>query len=328
MKRIIFIFLISFFFLFFLFIFFQKSFSFKTKNPSVFEVKKGEGFFEIGRRLENEGFIKNRYAFYLYAFFKGDWKKLAAGRYKFQGLRLKDIVQKMRGGRVELSKIMIVDGMRLWEIDEILIKNKIIKRPLSSFKIKDFKEQFSFLKDIDENLPLEGFLFPDTYFFYLEMDEKEVVRIFLENFERKVLPFEKEIKKRNKTLFEILIVASMLEKEVRGKENKKLVAGLLFKRLRNNMLLQVDATVNYALKQNKTRISLQDLKVDSPYNTYKYPGLPKGPISNPSLESIEAAVFPQESDFWFYLTTKEGSVIFSKTFAEHLKNKIIYLKND
>lgn len=323
----IFLFILLFIFIFLVFYFFLGIFSIKNKNPNFFEIKKGEGFLEIGRRLEKEGFIKNRYSFYVYGFLTNQWKYLKPGKYKFENLSSREIFKKIKEGRVELEKATIIEGLRLSEIDEILMEKNIIKKPLSSFKIKDFKDQFLFLKDVDDDLSLEGFLFPDTYFFQFEMDEREVAMIFLKNFEEKISPLLEEIEKKNKTLFEIITMASMLEKEMTGKENKKIAAGLLWKRLKHNMPLQVDATVNYALQKYKVRISLEDLKVDSPYNTYKYKGLPKGPICNPSLESIQAALFPEESDFWFYLTTKEGLVVFSKTYQEHLLNKKLYLDN-
>jgi len=322
-----FLFILFFIFIFLVFYCFFEIFLAKNKNSALFEIKKGEGFLEIGKRLEKEGFIKNRYCFYLYTFLTNQWRHLQTGQYKFENLSLREIVKKIKEGKIELERVTIIEGMRLAEIDELLIKRNVIKNRISSLKIKDFKDQFSFLKDVEDEASLEGFLFPDTYFFQREMDEREVALIFLRNFEKKISPFLKEIEKKNKTLFEILTMASMLEKEMAGKENKKIAAGLLWKRLEHNMLLQVDATVNYALKRDKERISLKDIKIDSPYNTYKYKGLPKGPICNPSLDSIEAALFPEESDFWFYLTTKDGLVIFSKTYEEHLKNKELYLKN-
>ena len=322
-----FLFVLFFIFIFLVFYCFSGIFLAKNKKSALFEIKKGEGFLEIGKRLKKEGFIKNRYCFYLYAFLTNQWRNLRAGQYKFENLSLREIVKKIKEGKIELERVTIIEGMRLAEIDELLIKRNIIKNKISSLKIKDFKDQFSFLKDVDDEFSLEGFLFPDTYFFQPEMDEKDVALIFLRNFEKKISPFLKEIEKKNKTLFEILTMASMLEREMAGKENKKIAAGLLWKRLEHNMFLQVDATVNYALKKDKEKISLEDIKFDSPYNTYKYRGLPKGPICNPSLDSIEAALFPEESDFWFYLTTKDGLVIFSKTYEEHLKNKELYLKD-
>ncbi len=118
----------------------------------------------------------------------------------------------------------------------------------------------------------------------------------------------------------------MLEREVKSFEDKKLVSGILWKRLEKGIPLQVDATITYISGKKTTQIPLEDLQIDSPYNTYKYKGLPLGPISNPGLDSILAAIYPQKNDFWYYLSTPEGKTIFSKTLQEHNLAKTKYLK--
>ena len=161
----------------------------------------------------------------------------------------------------------------------------------------------------------------------------------LDNFDKKLTQdLRKEISRQSKTIFEIVTMASMLEKEVKDFEAKKLVSGILWKRLENGISLQVDATITYLAGKKTThpegvasrpygaRISIEDLQIDSPYNTYKYKGLPLGPISNPGLESILAAIYPKESDFWYYLSTPDGKTIFSKTLQEHNLAKAKYLR--
>jgi UPF0755 protein len=121
-------------------------------------------------------------------------------------------------------------------------------------------------------------------------------------------------------------MASLLEKEVKSLEDKKIVSGILWKRLENNMPLQVDATISFITGKKDANISIEETKIDSPYNTYKYRGLPLGPICNPGLESIIAAIYPETSNYWFYLSTPEGKTIFSKTLDEHNIAKQKYLK--
>ena len=123
-------------------------------------------------------------------------------------------------------------------------------------------------------------------------------------------------------------MASLIEKEVKTPEDKKIVSGILWKRLENSIPLQVDATISYITGKKGDSVSIEETKIDSPYNTYKYKGLPLGPISNPGLESIIASIYPENSDYWYYLSTPEGKTIFSKTLEEHNIAKAKYLKNN
>jgi len=192
---------------------------------------------------------------------------------------------------------------------------------------KDFSLDYYFLEDKPENVNLEGYLFPDTHQVGIGESIEEIVRRLLDNFDRKLVPdLREEIQNQNKTIFEIITMASLLEKEVRTLEEKKLVSGILWKRLENNMPLQVDATITYITGKKTTKISKEDTEIDSPYNTYKYLGLPLGPISNPGLESILAALYPEESEYWYYLSLPSGETIFSKTLEEHNLAKAQYLK--
>ncbi len=154
----------------------------------------------------------------------------------------------------------------------------------------------------------------------------EGVKYFLENFGKKFTPYQNKAVLAGKKIFEIITMASLLEKEVNTFDDKKMVSGILWKRLENKIPLQVDATISYVTGKRTTRISIEETKIDSPYNTYKYLGLPIGPISNPGLESILAAISPQKSDFWYYLSTPEGETIFNKTLEDHNVDRAEFLR--
>ena len=155
----------------------------------------------------------------------------------------------------------------------------------------------------------------------------EIAEKMLLNFDKKLTPqIRTEVQVRGKTVFEVVTMASLLEKEVRSKEDKELAAGVLWKRLEHGIFLQVDATVAYITDKSGTQISRADLEIDSPYNTYVYAGLPLGPISNPGMESILAALYPKENEFWYYLATPKGETLFSRTLEEHNLKKVKYLK--
>jgi UPF0755 protein len=296
----IFLFLI-FFVVFFLYwgIFIPKNSENKEK---IFSVKRGEGLFEIGENLEKEGVIKNKIFFDFYVILIRKEKNLQAGKYFLSSsMNVPQIAQKIISGDIAKMKVTIPEGFTVKEIEEKLG----IKLP-------------------GENL--EGYLFPDTYYFPIDVSGEEVVKIMRENFEKKISPYKEEIEKSGRSLQEIITMASLLEKEVKTKEEKEIVSGILWKRLKAGIPLQVDATITYITGKKTTKIPLEDLQIDSPYNTYKYKGLPPGPICNPGLESILAALYPKESDYWYYLSTPEGKTLFFKTLEEHNLAKAKYLK--
>lgn len=281
--------------------------SFQLTENKLFSVQNGQNLFEIAKNLEKEGLIKNRFFFDFYVILKGKERRLQAGKYFLnQSESIVEIAKKIISGDIAKMVVTIPEGFTVKQIEE---------------KLK--------LDLPGENL--EGFLFPDTYEFPLGVSGEEVVKKMRDNFDKKLTPdLREEIERQGKTIFEIVTMASLIEKEVFNTPEcpdcKKIVSGILWKRLKNNIPLQVDATINYITGKQTTKISLEETKIDSPYNTYKYSGLPKGPICNPGLESIIAAIYPKDSDYWYYLSTPDGKIIFSETLEEHNIAKKKYLK--
>lgn len=315
-----------------------------SSKEVIFKIEKGQGAKEISLNLSKQGIIKSSLLFRLYALTKGAAGRLQAGEYLLSpSMTIPEIVNKFFLGEVIKEKITIIEGWNLRDIGWYL-EGKGMFQAEELFELvgfpmagdpkktdlpspKDFSSEFDFLKDKPKNLSLEGYLFPDTYEIKKGESLEEIVRKILKNFDKKLTPsLREEITKQGKLIFEVITMASLIEKEVRTLEDKKLVSGILWKRLGANMPLQVDATITYITGKQTTKISIEETQIDSPYNTYKYPGLPLGPIANPGLESILAAIFPQESEYWYYLSTTEGQTIFSKTLAEHNIAKAKYLK--
>jgi len=199
------------------------------------------------------------------------------------------------------------------------------------FNIKQIAERFAKFKNFNKDNFLkitsskEGYLFPDTYFFTGIENEYVVIKKMENAFETKALPIL-EKNKTNRSISDIIIMASILEEEARTVQEKKIVAGILWKRLDTKMPLQVDASLSYLNGKTSLEMTDGDLKKDSPYNTYTRQGLPIGPISNPGIESIKAAQEPEDSPFWYYLTDNKGNFYFAKTFEDHKLNKQKYLK--
>jgi UPF0755 protein len=196
----------------------------------------------------------------------------------------------------------------------------------------DMDKKYPFLKQASAISGLEGYLFPDTYYMFKNARSEDITDVFLQNFDKKITQeIRDDITRSKKNLHDIIIMASLIEREVISDEDRKMVSGILWNRLRIGIPLQVDATISYVKKQYNIasapsgRISHTDLLLQSPYNTYLHRGLPAGPIGNPGLSAIMAAIHPTPSIYLYYLSTPDGRTIFSRTLEEHNKAKHKYL---
>jgi len=289
-------------------------------KEDLFVIEEGETLRIISENLKEEGYIKSSNFFYLSLCLNNNPKNIKAGTYKLNSeMGNLEIIRQIIKGSSVAEKIIIIEGWTILEIADYLEEKGLFTKEefVETANSNSFINEFEFLKYKPENMNLEGFLFPDTYYISLDNTPGKIIKIMLSNFEEKVW---KKIENKD-NFYDTLILASMLEKEVVSLEDKKMVADILLKRLEVGMALQVDATVLYA-----NNLETLNLEIDSPFNTYKYPGLPIGPISNPGLKSIEAALSPTKNNYWYYLSTKDGTTIFSRNFEEHKINKNIYLR--
>lgn len=208
-------------------------------------------------------------------------------------------------------RVTIFEGTNIREIANLL-----------SAQLPAFNRD-TFLKDTEG---LEGYLFPDTYFFLPGTDSQEIVDEMRANFDRKIVKAMPLISTSTKSIHDILTMASIIEEEASGKNDRNTISGILWKRISIGMPLQVDATFAYYLGKGSADLTGDDLKSDSPYNTYLNKGLPPGPITNPGLPSIMAALQPKSSSYLFYLHDKNGIARYAKTFEQHKWNKSNYLR--
>ncbi|WMT40038.1 endolytic transglycosylase MltG [Paenibacillus sp. D2_2] len=289
----------------------------------------------IADTMEQQGLIKNAFLFKSYLKLKSEGSRFQAGTYDINpGADYDEIIAKLNSGDVvkaEMIRFTIPEGYTIKQMAELLSEQgfvneetflKLAKSPtgIDSLLLADIPDK------AEMKFRLEGYLFPETYELKLGSSEQEIItRMFTETDHRlhKIPDFEQKLKKSGLSLNEIMTVASLVEREVVVDSERSLVAGVIYNRLAKNMKLEIDATVQYLLDKPKERLMNSDLrKVDSPYNTYLYEGLPPGPIAAPSLKSIEAALAPEASEYLFYVTKKDGSGehLFAKTYKEHLKN--------
>jgi len=202
----------------------------------------------------------------------------------------------------------------------------------SSFNGPDLKIRYPWLPADKDSL--EGYLFPDTYRIFATSTPEEVIIKMLDNFDNKLSPeMRSEITQQGKTIQEIVNLASIIEKEApitggeEGDKDAKIIGGIFYNRLKIGQALQSDATLSYIFNDNKPQHSGPELEIDSPYNTYKYRGLPPGPIGNPGLAAIKAAIYPADNNYYYFLTpTGSRDVIYARNYNEHLQNKYKYLR--
>lgn len=315
-----------------------------------FSIAKGQGVEEIARGLQAGGLVKSGLIFKLYALENGWQNRFIEGDYELaNNLNTKEIVKILVTGQQMVSKektILIKEGKSIKEIAQIMQDNGLFLKeeflasagyPMVDYRqqsgypaLADYSPKYGFLKDKPAYVGLEGYLFPDTYRFFKDTTAEGVIIKMLANFDKKLIPeLRTKIKAKDKTIYEIVTMASLIEKEVQSAEDMKLVSGIFWKRIQNGQRLESCATLAYILGVNKSQYTIDDTQIDSPYNTYRNQGLPPGPISNPGLKAIEAAISPQESDYNYFLTADlpEGKkTIFARTFNEHVSNKAKYLK--
>ncbi|MBN1585069.1 endolytic transglycosylase MltG [Candidatus Uhrbacteria bacterium] len=314
-------------------------------SDSSFVVRSGDSADLVSRRLKDGGFIRNRTIFLLAMRDSGMAEKLQPGVHDLAGVKShREIIGRLVSGKVtaEETVLRVLEG---WNLRDIMAELERHGHPAaeSLFLVTglpefgylpfshippDFRSDYGFLSDWPDGASLEGYLFPDTYRVFRDATAEEIVRKLLNNFsvrlESNGLPAE--IEASGRSLHEILTMASILEKEVRGEGDQRMVADIFWRRLEIGMALQSCATVNYATGKGEAAVSAEDLEIDSPFNTYRNRGLPPGPIGNPGLEAIRSAASPQPNDYWYFLTDGDGNVHYARNFDEHKANKARYLR--
>ncbi|NQS76640.1 MAG: endolytic transglycosylase MltG [Peptococcaceae bacterium] len=280
---------------------------------------------QVGDILKKDRLVRNSLTFTLYARYSGLDNRIKAGQYTLDDslstpALLKELV---KGHQAEMS-FTIPEGYTTMQIADLLMEKGLADRErfLQAASTADFN--YPFIADLPKGEKrLEGYLFPDTYQVNGDDSEESIINIMLERFADvvKELDYQKKAQKNGVTLHEALTIASLVEREAKVDEERPLIAGVIYNRLRIDMLLQVDATVQYALGVTKPVLYYADLEVDSPYNTYKNYGLPPGPIAMPGRNSLLAAVQPVGTPYLYYVARPDGTHLFARTLAEHETNK-------
>jgi len=281
------------------------------------EIPENKNAYEIGKILKEQRIIKNIKWFLYWTNRYNVQKKLKSGIYEFSGRTpLKKVIEKLVKGEIALVRIVIPEGATIYDIGMILERAGLIKN----------KDEFI---EYAKNKNLEGFLFPDTYYFPYNISIEGICLKMWKNFKNVFEGiYDEEINEKNwDEVKKIVTVASIIEKEASLSYERKIIAGIIYKRLKKNIPIESCSTVEYALGYKRKRLTKSDLKVKSPYNTYIHKGLPPTPICNPGKDSLIAALNPTKTDYMFFLSKGDGTNHFSKTYKEHLEAIKIYLSN-
>lgn len=296
------------------------------KNVVNVVVKKGTKIGGVATLLKQNGLIESRYAFMACALILHGGR-IVAGEYELtKSMSPMGIARKMARGERKVYTLRIVEGHNLYSVGETMQRVGI----MNGQAFLDLAKNHQFLKKLTvPSDSLEGYLFPDTYFFSKETEVDE----FLETIVRRTFKFfdREDVKLRMEKLrmnvFQVLSLASIIEKEAKLEEEKPLISAVFHNRLRTGMTLDADPTVIYGQTSFDRGLTKSDLMTRTPYNTYRQKGLPKGPICNPSKSSIMAALYPDKSDVLFFVSRNDGSHVFSRTMAEHNRYVNIYQKS-
>lgn len=247
-------------------------------------------------------------------FFTGQESSVVAGDYVLSGKEgVFKIAYRLTTGEFDLTpiRVTIPEGTTTFNIPKFFEKNFYNFDSAKFLKLTEGKE---------------GYLFPDTYLIFPNATAGEIAQTMGDNFNKKIKEREKDIAASGKNLHDIIIMASIIEHEAGKTEDRRIVSGILWKRLYINMPLQVDAPFAYVSDKSTYELTAKDLQMDSPYNTYKHTDLPPGAINNPGMDAILAAIYPEKSPYLYYLSDRKGNIYYASTFDEHKKNKTLYIK--
>ncbi|MCX6719449.1 MAG: endolytic transglycosylase MltG [Candidatus Taylorbacteria bacterium] len=281
---------------------------------SIVSIKEGSGLNSIALQLAEDHIIKSAFLYKAYSVILRDGHSVQAGDYLFDSPQsVLRVAYRMVNGIYDLPriKIMVPEGMASFDIAKILIKN------ISNFDEKAFLVLAK---------PKEGYLFPDTYYFQMNTTPEQAMNEMTANLQHKIQAIQSDISLFGRSTDDVIKMASIIEKEATSSADRRIIAGILWKRLDSKYPLQVDPPFYYILNKDSAKLTLDDLNIDSPYNLYKHLGLPPTAIGNPGLEAISDTVNPTKTDFWYYLSDSKGNMHYAKSYEGHLANKEKYVR--
>lgn len=309
----------------------------------TFEIRKDETVAALADRLEKEHVVRNAWLFKKYIVVKKVDRQIREGMFSVEKpITLSRVVSALANPSVIEKTITIIPGWDLRDIAEYFVQKGIASSTEDVYRVTgkptfDYRNSSDIVPNVGEFkvsndklsfVSYEGYLAPETYRIFKNASVEDVVKKLIAHRNTQITEqMYQDIEKSGKSIYDVIIMASILEREVQSDEDNAQVADIFWRRFEKNWALQADSTVHYAVgKKKEVFTTKEDRSSNSLWNTYKYPGLPLGPISNPGMESINAAVYPEKNDYWYFLTTSNGEVKYAKTLEEHNENRVRYLQ--
>ena len=284
------------------------------------KIREGISTAEIAERLAEKGIIDSSLRFRILARFYGYDDKFRPGSYTFTAdMSDEEVFQKLLTGEKKFVRSTVPEGFGVKEIAERLYNLDLVDKDEFLNAAADFAPYDYMRKRKNVFFAAEGFLFPDTYNVESDIEINEILELMAANFDDRVTPTMRvNAEKMGLSVYDLITLASLVEREVRYPEDRPIVAQVLLKRLKLNMPLQTDATLQYLMDTPKEEVSIEDTQIDSPYNTYQHTGLPPGPIANPGMASIMAVLHPAETEYLYFVADRQGHNHYAYTYEEHL----------
>jgi UPF0755 protein len=302
-------------------------------TPVTFVVEPGESAATIAARLEELGLVTDGELFRMFIRYHEIDANLEAGEYVLRpNMTMAEIAETLQHARIEEVTVTIPEGWRAEQVAQMLAKENIVDGDEFLALVRGGKFDYSLLRERPEESSLEGFLFPETYRIPAQAEAQDLIERMLSTLEERFTPEMRRLAaERGMTIYEVITLASIVEREAVIAEEQPLIAGVFLNRLEQDMYLRADPTVQYAKGYDATTgqwwppVTPEDWEgVDSPYSTYLYPGLPPGPICSPGLSAIQAVLEPADTEYLFFLAKGDGSHAFATTYEEHLQNQELY----
>lgn len=284
------------------------------EDGATLQIQRGMSVGQIAQEAKEAGVVRSSFLLYTILTYSYDPTRIFAGTYRFEDPHsVFEVARKLAQNETDksLTRLTIPEGVTRKDIAQI-----------ADEKLTDFDER-TFLELTKNN---EGYLFPETYFVPHNFSAQELVPLLTETYAKQLLAYHEEIAKSEFTEYEILILASILEREANDEESMRMVSGILQNRLDIGMALQADATIGYVLDKPISELVPEDLEIETPYNTYLNAGLIPTPIGNPGLLAIDAVLHPTPSNYFYYITGADGTFHYAETYDEHLRNIELYLR--
>jgi UPF0755 protein len=304
-------------------------------TPVIFVVEPGESAATVAARLEELGLVTDGELFRMFIRYHGIDANLEAGEYVLRAnMTMAEIAETLQHARIEEVTVTVPEGWRAEQVAQMLAKENIVDGDEFLALVRGGKFDYSLLRDRPEGSSLEGFLFPETYRIPAQAEAEDLIERMLSTLEERFTPEMRQLAaERGMTVYQVMTLASIVEREAVIAEEQPLIAGVFLNRLEQAMPLQADPTVQYAKGYDATTgqwwapVTTEDWeRVDSPYSTYLYPGLPPGPICSPGLSAIQSVLEPTDTEYLFFLARGDGSHVFAVTYEEHLQNQELYQK--